>query len=176
MHAERSVPDSWAAYAAAAAAWSFAMVSVYWALGGTAGLDTLGGGIEELARARDPLILGANGAATVLKVLGGVLALALVRPWGRRLPRWLLLGAAWGGAGLLILYGALQTAGVALVALGVLDPAEPVDPRVLRWRLLLWEPWFLVWGILLAIAARRASSPRSPAAPVDPRESRSWSG
>lgn len=140
MRMERSVPGAWPAYAAAAAAWSFALVSLYWALGGTAGLDTLGGGIEELARARDPRILGANGVAAALKVLGGVLALALVRPWCLRLPRWLLLTAAWGGASLLILYGALQEAGVALVALGVLDPAEPVDPRVLRWRLLLWEP------------------------------------
>jgi len=36
-------------------------------------------------------------AATVAKVIGGLLALAMVRPWGRLVPRrWLLIGSARG--------------------------------------------------------------------------------
>jgi hypothetical protein len=51
--------------------------SFYWALGGTAGLDTVGGAIEELARTRDPAGVALGLGAGLLKVAGGLLALAL---------------------------------------------------------------------------------------------------
>ena len=151
----------WTAYAAAVCAFAFAAVSLYWALGGRAGVDTLAGVIAERARAGDPLLLVLNGVAAVLKALGGVLALALVRPFGARLPRRLLVGLAAAGAVVLVLYGALQTGALALVALDVVRPDVPPDPRVLRWRLLLWEPWFLGWGLLLGAAAWSARRSRS---------------
>lgn len=127
-------------------------VSLYWALSGTAGLSTLGGRIEEMAQARDPAIVVLGWVSVVLKVAGGTLALALIKPWGRAVPRRLLLVACGGGAALLVAYGAVQMTSVALVALGVLIPSEPVDSSVLGWRLFLWEPWFLVWGLLLGRA------------------------
>ena len=145
----------WAGYAAAALAFSFAAVNVYWGLGGRRGVATLGGSIEELAATRDPLLLGLNWASAALKAAGGVLALALVQPWGQRLPRRPLIAAAWSAAAILTAYGAIQTISVLLVWLEVAHPTEPVDPAVRRWRLLLWEPWFLVWGLLLAATARR---------------------
>jgi hypothetical protein len=72
----RSRPRAWAAYAACALAWLYAVPSFYWALGGTAGLDTVGGAIEELARTRDPAGIALGLGAGVLKVAGGLLALA----------------------------------------------------------------------------------------------------
>lgn len=148
-----TTPDlRWAAYAAAAVAFLFAVPSVYWGLGGTVGLDTLGGAIEERALARDAALMVANWVAVVLKIGGGVLALTLVRPWGRRLPFRLLRGVSATAAVLLVLYGTLQTVSVLVVHLGVIEPAAPVEPSVLLWRLLLWEPWFLVWGLLLGLA------------------------
>jgi hypothetical protein len=82
---------TWPAYAAAV----YALVSFY----GTGGVGTLGGRLEEMARS------GAGGAVAgrgggVLKLAGAVLALTLVRPWGRVVPRRLLLvgpgpGALW---------------------------------------------------------------------------------
>jgi Protein of unknown function (DUF3995) len=95
---------AWAAYAACVLALLSAIPSFYWAAGGTIGLDTVGGAIEELARARDPAGVALGIGAGVLKVAGGVLALALVRPWGRRVPRRLLGGqrgadALWWPAG-----------------------------------------------------------------------------
>lgn len=117
------------------------------------GISTLGGRIEELTLARDPVIMTMVWVTGLLKVLGGLLALALVQPWGRRLPRQWLVRVAWGGAVLLTAYGLLQVTSLALVASGVITPTEPVEPTVLWWRLLLWEPWFLVWGILLGLTA-----------------------
>lgn len=152
----QAAASPWPCYAAAAAAFSFAAVSFYWALGGLAGLSSLGDDFKELARARDPTLITIVWITAVLKAAVGALALALVQPWGARLPRrWLLL-LAWGCAAILILYGLLQEASVALVMLDVITPAEPADPTVLRWRLLLWEPWFVVWGVLLGLAARYA--------------------
>ena len=144
---------TWPAYAAAAVAFLFALVSLYWAAGGMSGMGTLGGDIERLGRARDPELVAATWAATALKVVGALLALALVRPWGRRLPGPLLLVTAWAGAVVLTLYGALQTATVALTYVDVFDDTQEMSEGVLRWRMLLWEPWFLLWGLLLGLAA-----------------------
>ncbi|MBO0901930.1 DUF3995 domain-containing protein [Cellulomonas sp. zg-ZUI199] len=149
------VPPAWVAWGAVVAAFAFAAVSLLWATGSTLGLDTLGGTVERLGRARDPALLSANAVALVLKVLGGVLALALVQPWGRRLPRRPLLSLGWAGAAVLVVYGVLQVTSVALVAAHVVVPDEVLSARALRWRLLLWEPWFLVWGVLLAGATLR---------------------
>ena len=85
------------------------MPSFYWALGGTAGLDTVGGAIEELARTRDPAGIALGLGAGVLKVAGGLLALALVRPWGRVIPRRLLGGAAWTASVVLTFAAAAMT-------------------------------------------------------------------
>jgi hypothetical protein len=146
-------PGRWTGFAAAAVAFAFAAVSLYWALGGRALLDTLGGEIERRARAGDDVLLAANAVGVVLKLLGGVLALALVQPWGERLPRRPLLVVAWAGAAVLSAYGVLQTVSIILVALDRLELDEPLDTRALRWRMFLWEPWFLVWGVLLGSAA-----------------------
>ena len=57
---------------------------------------------------------------------------------------------------ILAVYGVVQVAAVGLVLSGALTIATPEESSVLWWRLLLWEPWFLVWGLLLGIAARDA--------------------
>lgn len=145
--------QTWPAYACAVVALAFAAISFYWGAGGRAGLSTLGGAIERMALARDPLIVTLVWVTGVLKLAGGLLALALVRPWGHKLPRRWLLAAAWVGAVLLTSYGVLQVTSLGLVALGVLTPSRPIEPTALWWRLLLWEPWFLVWGLLLGLTA-----------------------
>src|SRR5512132_298029 len=96
---------AWAAYAASALALLSAIPSFYWAAGGRIGLATVGGALEELARAPDPAGVALGIGAGVLKVAGAVLALALVRPWGRRVPRRLLGRVAWAASVVLTLYG-----------------------------------------------------------------------
>jgi Protein of unknown function (DUF3995) len=146
---------AWPAYAACALALLYAVPSLYWALGGTVGLDTVGGAIEELARARDPAGVALGAGAGALKVAGALLALALVRPWGRAVPRRVLLGVAWAASVLLTAYGGLLVAVGSLVLTGVARPSGPVDRTALRWHVMLWDLWFLVWGLLLGVAARQ---------------------
>jgi Protein of unknown function (DUF3995) len=151
---ERPAGPTWPAYAAFWVALLYAVVSFYWAFGGTVGVDTLGGRLEELAREGDPAVLWLSGVAGVLKVAGAVVALALVRPWGRVVPRRLLLILAWGGAVVLVGYGGLYVVGGALALAGVVEGAGAEDRVALWWRVLVWDLWFLAWGVLLGLAAR----------------------
>ena len=141
-----------AAYGAAAAAFGYAAVSLYWAAGGTAGLSTVGGIAQAMARTGGAAAAAGIAAIVLLKTSGGLLALAMVMPWGQRLPRRALSIAGLAGSALLIVYGAVEVVGEALAETGAVTPSAP-DWTALRWHLALWDPWFLVWGLLLAAAA-----------------------
>ncbi len=161
-----------AAYGAAALAFAYAAVSLYWTAGGTALLATVGGAVEEVARRGGLPAIALGLAATVLKVAGGMLALALVRSWGRAIPRRWLLGTAAIASAALICYGGLQVAAGALVLSGLVHPSGAVDHAALRWHVTLWDAWFLLWGLLLAgatVANWPQNGQRSPLMPEDPR-------
>jgi len=153
-----------AAYAAAIVAFAYALVSLYWAVGGHGLVSTIGGYVEQFARRGGAVPVLVALAAAAAKVAGGLLALALVRPWGRLVPRrWLLL-ASTGASVLLVGYGGLNVLAGALVLSGAIHPAGGVDRTALRWHVGVWDLWFLVWGILLALATigywRTAASSR----------------
>ena len=56
----------------------------------------------------------------------------------------------------------MLTAVEAVALTGVLGPAA--DRRALLWHVVLWDPWFLLWGLLLLVAAvgRRRLRTRRP--------------
>jgi hypothetical protein len=73
---------------------------------------------------------GAGAAAVItvtvlLKTAGALLALAMVMPWGQRLPRRALFMAGLAGSALLILYGVVEVAGEALAETGAIRPSAP---------------------------------------------------
>jgi hypothetical protein len=138
-----------AAYVAAAWAFVFAVPSFVWAAGVEAGSETIAADVEEAGIA-DPWLLAATG---VLKVLAGLVALALVRPWGRAIPRRLLILAAWGAAAILFFYAVVNFVGHALMEAGVWKIPDALGADAVRWHLLLWDPWWLLGGILFALAA-----------------------
>jgi hypothetical protein len=157
----------------------FAAVSVYWAAGGTAGTATIGPAITEPVLARDPTWVTLMWGTVALKVLAGLLALALVRPWGRSVPRRLLLTAAWGAGALMALYaGTASLVQHGLMAAGTLSIPAGLGATALRWHLVLWDPWWLLGGLLFVAAAwsyqrrsrghrsRRDASRLAPAATV----------
>jgi hypothetical protein len=164
------------AYAAAIVAFAYALMSLYWALGGHALVTTIGGYVEQFARRGGALPVLISLAATLAKVAGGLLALALVRPWGRMVPRgWLLSGSA-GASALLVVYGGLNVLLGALVLLGVIHPTGSADRTALRWHVGVWDLWFLVWGILLALAigAGRRHELGVMGQPTEPQLTKSW--
>ncbi len=148
---ERRSPLAWSGYAAFAWGLLFAGISFYWGLGGTLGLDTIGGTLERLGRSRDRAIIAAVWLTDVMKVGAAILALALAQPWGRRLPRLPLLLLGWAAAVVLTLYGGTLVTGEALVASGLVRPGA-VDWKPLLWHLYVWDMSFLIWGVLFALA------------------------
>ncbi|HMH89805.1 MAG TPA: DUF3995 domain-containing protein [Streptosporangiaceae bacterium] len=142
-----------AGYAAFAWGLIFALISFYWGCGGTLGLNTIGGTIEKLAREHDAGIYVAVWVTGLLKLAGAVLALALVRPWGRRRSRLLVTLLGWAAAVLLTLYGGILVIADALAATGAIKPKTPIAWTPLLWHLWVWDMSFLIWGLLFAAAA-----------------------
>ncbi|MPZ98987.1 MAG: DUF3995 domain-containing protein [Dehalococcoidia bacterium] len=150
----RARRTTWPAYAAAAWSLIFAIPSFYWAAGGTFGLDTLARSFEEAGESPEAAEVAVVAATAIAKVIGGVLALALVSDRGRAIPRRLLLLAAWGVAALLLVYAVANTVQHALFVSGALDTPGGLGGYAARWHLFFWDPWWLLGGVLFALAAR----------------------
>ncbi len=149
--------SAWAAYVASAWGLAFAAISFYWGIGGTHGLDTLGGSLERLARAHDRTIFIAVWVTGFLKLFGSLLALALAGAWPERLSRRPVTVLGWVAAASLTLYGGILVMSEALVTIGAIKPAQPVDWKPLLWHLYVWDMSFLVWGVLFGVATWKFS-------------------
>jgi len=136
-----------AAWAAAVLAAASAGVSAYWLLGGTALLDTVGGAMEALTRERNGAALLLGLAVVFAKLVAAVLGLALLRRPGRGVRVLALLAGT-----LLTLWGAANVLLGGAVLTGLLDLGPVADERALRWHVLFWDAWFVVWGVALVIA------------------------
>lgn len=119
--------------AAAGRAFVFATMSFYGAAGGTLGSQTIGESIAGPAARREPWMVATLWITGGLKALAGVFALALVEPWGRRLPCRLMHALAWIGGGLL-LYSVALLVQHGLTAAGVIERASSLSATELRWR------------------------------------------
>jgi hypothetical protein len=89
----------------------------------------------------------------LLKVLGAGLALALVIPWGRRLPRRLLLVASWAVGLLLLAYALANLVQHGLMKAGAIDTPEALGSSAATWHLVFWDPFWLLGGVLFTAAA-----------------------
>ena len=161
------------AQAACGVGLAYAAVSVYWALGGTWLLDTVGDTLEQQGRTGNPGIILAVCAAAALKVIGAILPLAAVGVTsgqatiaGRHRVRVRVL--AWLEAAILTIYGLVLTVAGLLVQSGAIAPTASADHRALAWHAYLWDPWFLLWGALVAAALARSRQPGAAPAPPDP--------
>jgi Protein of unknown function (DUF3995) len=138
-------------------AFGSAAVTAYWLLGGTLGLDTVGGEIEKQARERSAATLAVLAFTLVAKLAAGGLALALADPRTRG-KRFLITLGLVGGAGLALYGGVLVIVGGFALA-GALDSTGR-DDYALRWHVFFWDLWFFIWGVALLLAAVRARSLR----------------
>ena len=114
-----------------------AAMSVYWALGGTALLDIVGGEIESWGRERSASAGATLWLITIAKLAAAVAPLVLVGVWARRLPAWTraqpmrVLG--WVVAIGLTAYGSVLTVVGLLVEADVIDAADDADERAIAW-------------------------------------------
>ncbi len=143
----------WIPYTAAAWAVVFAIVSFYWASGGTIGIGTLARSIQQLGRERSPSFVAEVWATGVLKLVAAAIALALIRPWGKRIAPRLLRILIWGTGVTLLLYGGSNLIQDVLIVAGVIDVPKSMGPEAVRWYLFLWEPWWILGGVLFLATA-----------------------
>ena len=143
---------------------AFAAVSAYWLVGGTRLVETIGGALERQARVRNAAAVVGMSAVVVLKVIAALLPVVVVRD--RKRSAWMrgLNVLAWTEAGILTLYGLVYTTVGLLVQADVLHSPDGSNEHALAWHTYLWDPWFLVWGLLVVAAlwslreARRATA------------------
>lgn len=154
--------------AAAVAGLVHAAFSLYWAVGGERLLGTVGQWALDLRNGQPVLATVALIAVAALKAAGAVLPLLATRGQARWPRLW--RGLAWTGAPILILYGGANTVVGALVLTGGIDPDGGYDRQAMIGHTYLWDPLFLVWGLLLlsglAITRHRAGSGAPPEARV----------
>jgi hypothetical protein len=156
-----------AAQAAFAVGLLYAAISVYWGAGGTWLLDTVGSGLGE-GHGGSALVVFAVWLAVGLKVIAAVLPLLAVSAdtstgSGRPLVMWPLVTRArliraltWIEAVILVAYGLVLTSVGLLVQAGAVAVSATADHRALEWHAYLWDPWFLVWGLLVTVALLRS--------------------
>ncbi|MFD9220118.1 hypothetical protein ACFWDI_08860 [Streptomyces sp. NPDC060064] len=134
-----------AAYGAALALSPYLLIKVSWVVGALMGVLPIGDGFG-LA---EWVVL--NTVTVGMAVIGIALALALVRPWGMRIPGVLVAFCSWAGSGFLVsvlpfvLFSALRGGG-SQEGGGSDDPAMPV------WEAVLVQFSFVGMGLGLALA------------------------
>ncbi len=143
----RPQPTARTAHAASACSLLFGAIHVAWALAyfywPAFGRVTLGPTFDwafgrPWFRAYDLIV-------AALFVLAAALPLAVTRPWGDRVPRWVQVSGLWTACVLLGLRGAVGVVADLLVVLGILDAT------LTRW--VVYDVWFLLLGILFGAVA-----------------------
>jgi hypothetical protein len=141
----------WAGYAVFIWSMAYMLPHLYWALGGRAGMGLLRPSVLVLPEWE--LI---NWVASAILTAAGLLGLAFVYLRRGRFLRGLLLAIALAGCAVAashgiygIIYRILQIAGLAELEAG---PFNWNEHAYLVWDLVLFEPWFLIEGILLGVA------------------------
>lgn len=150
-------------FATALSAWSFLYVlpHLYWAVGGEVGFSAL----KRSATAHEGW-RAINAAASAILLLPVAIGLALPRARSHRLSRALLLAACLGGASIAVSHGLYGMVYRVLNVAGVVE----VDGRGFTtaehawvlWDLFLFEPWFVIEGLLLAAAGWTSLSGSRP--------------
>jgi hypothetical protein len=159
---ERSRMITRAAYAPFAWTLAFIAFHVYWFMGGRFGLGDSPKPIPGPPSSVAGWIL--HFVVLAMFVAGVLVPLALVRPWGRNVPRWMLLTLAWIGSGVLSARGVAGIVDTLLRVTSVLPGGltglsnEQVFGQARPSAYILWsgsaiDAYFLLGGILFGVAA-----------------------
>lgn len=135
----------WAGYTAWIWSLLYIPIHIYWAFGGTA---LMPGVWKDEAKWE-----AVNWGASVVLLAAAMFALLLVHPWGRKIPRWLMLAMGWYVTKGLFLAGVIPVEFFDFSAWATVD----IDYIILT-DLLLFEPWFLIVGILFGLATMQYQS------------------
>lgn len=113
------------------------------------GVKSLGGVIYQKALSGDESFLSVVRLTGYVKLLGGLFLLLLLGHWPRSVSKALYYLSLAGG-GLLFLYGFANFATLILDWMGIWKLA--IEPYSRIWRLLFWEPFWMLGGILFILS------------------------
>lgn len=152
------------AYGAAACAVVYGAMKLAQALGANAlaDKDPLPPELRERLLARDPVFVASHWLLAGAAAIGVIVALATVRPWGAAVSRRLLTAVAWT-LGIFMIARSVGVLGFGFAGDALLltevrpAPAEHVElvHTLARWDLLVWSPFFLLWGVCWATVGWR---------------------
>lgn len=153
-------------WVACAAGLVHAAFSLYWAVGGRWLLDTVGQWAVDLAD-RAPLTTGlALMAVVAVKVAGASVPLLVESgrlPWRRF---WRIVSAI--GAGVIVVYGGLNTVIAWAVLAGQVEVSGGYDRTAMLGHAALWDPLFLIWGAFLGVGLWQTRGPLSAGSATQP--------
>lgn len=132
----------WAWVAAALPVGGFSIPHAFWFLGVPLGIPR-----STLTELEADLDVATAVALVFVPVVGGVLTLALTRPWGRR---WFVVTPAAVVALALISYGVI---GVGMLSTELLNGSSTLGELAAGWAIAATELVFLAWGVALGGAA-----------------------
>lgn len=144
--------------AAAAVGLVHAGFTIYWAVGGPRLLRTVGSWAVELVDDRPGVAGAVLGVVAVVKISGSLVPVLVEagRVGGRR--RWRAL--EWIGAAVLVGYGLLNVVVAWAVLGGLVTSADGYDRSAELGHAALWDPLFLLWGLLLAAGLAKTRTRR----------------
>ncbi|MFJ2772470.1 hypothetical protein [Streptomyces sp. NPDC087300] len=133
-------------YGAALALTPYLVIKVSWVLGSLLGLAPVGAGFDVAGW------VALNTVTVGMAATGIAVALALVRPWGARLPGRPLTFCAWVGTGFLVPLLPYAVLGSLLPSEGGARGGADDDPSMPGWEAVLVQIGFVGMGIGLALA------------------------
>lgn len=122
--------------------------SVYWALGGRWLLNTVGVWAVDLVNRAPLLSAVVLCAVAVAKFVGA--GVPLLVEYERMPGRHFWRALEWIGAGVLVMYGAVNVVVGWSVLGGVINSADGYNRSAELGHAALWDPLFLLWGLFLA--------------------------
>jgi hypothetical protein len=134
-------------WTACAAGVVHALFSLYWAIGGSWLLDTVGP--DAVRMSADARLLTGLGLGLVAAAKTAAAVVPVNMAYGRLRREKLWRGLSWAGALLLVLYGGANTVVGNAVLAGLVSPDGGYDRAAMAGHSWLWDPLFLLWGLAL---------------------------
>lgn len=131
----------------------FGGLNIYWAGGGTWLLNRLALAIQQAADDGSGLLLVMTALGGIGKILIGIIALATIKTWGRAVSPGVLISLLTiVGVGMLV-YGLANWVQVVLAASGLIGVPASIGRDALVWYIMLWEPAWMLGGVLSLASA-----------------------
>lgn len=142
---------TWPAISMAIWAVLFGGLNLYWTIGGRWLTDRLGQSLQDGIAENDQQLMLANTAGGIGKLMLGAIAIVSILPLAQRPPRLLLSLALIVPAVGMFFYGLLNWSIATAALLGIIETPASVGEDALPWYVGLWEPIWMLGGVLLAL-------------------------